>query len=105
MKSKVIARIKEENKTLAADVRATRLAFKEAQRSGTYKEMINLFYKTNEKSYDFRHRHIAYCLLRGRTMEQIERVSYNIPDAYVYEAHLEKWKEELQKESEGQDVA
>lgn len=31
--------------------------------------------------YDYRHNHIAYCELRGRTREQIEKPSqFNLPD-------------------------
>jgi len=32
------------------------------------------------RAYDFRHLHIAYCMLRGRTYEQIENYCREAPD-------------------------
>ena len=43
-------------------------------------------------SWEFRHRHIAYCLLRGRTIEQIERKVRD--DNQRDENLVEKYKEE-----------
>lgn len=46
-------------------------------------------------SWEFRHRHIAYCLLRGRTMEQIERKTRE--DNHPSERLIDKYKEEYTK--------
>lgn len=43
-------------------------------------------------SWEFRHRHVAYCLLRGRTIEQIERKVRE--DNQRDESLVEKYKDE-----------
>ena len=72
-------KIKEDLKNLAHNIRAIRRAERESQSK-------NQPYKTPElkptcckerwvgaMSWEFRHRHIAYCLLRGTARELIER--------------------------------
>lgn len=46
--------------------------------------------------WEYRHKHIAYCLLRGRTMEQIEKKTRegNEPDQSHIKLLLEKYNEE-----------
>ena len=45
------------------------------------------------KSYHFRHKHIVYCLVRGRTMEEIECPKHgNLPD----KRYIDKFKEEVE---------
>ena len=90
MKSKVIAKIKEENKALVARIKE-------------YRKDWN--HKPHSLCQDYRHRHIAYCLLRGRTLEEIETPGYNYlgerknpPNKKKYEAHLAVFTEALEKE-------
>jgi hypothetical protein len=63
----MLKELKSELKSLASQIRKSRAEFKSAQRTGTYivSDLGSLCYK-------FRHKHIVYCLLRGRTREQIE---------------------------------
>lgn len=72
-KQKIIRELKVELKRRAAEIRAVRRAEKEYQRDATKgwtgpREYELLWYSTSQ----FRHMLIAYCLLRGRTYEQIE---------------------------------
>lgn len=64
---KHLKELKSELKYLAAKIRTERAAFKEAQRTGA-----PLTSDLGTLCYKFRHKHIVYCLLRGRTREQIE---------------------------------
>jgi len=86
MKSKTISQLKSELKALAESIKIhrknSRSLFSQAskQTSSNYSvyaklqgEGLNLFYTTANESDKYRHLHIAYCLMRGRKMEQIEK--------------------------------
>ena len=47
----------------------------------------------DNKRYIARHKHIAYCLLRGREYEQIERTCYEEPDMSYVERIMEAHNE------------
>ena len=68
-----IQKMKQELKALALNIRLTRAAGKDYQRSHG---AINNFPKDSKGLWisvpEFRHKHIAYCLARGKTYEQIE---------------------------------
>ena len=49
-------------------------------------------HKVLRLKYDFRHRHIAYCMLRGREYEEIERFTRNEPDFDLVNIFMEKYK-------------
>jgi hypothetical protein len=59
--------LKQELKSLAKEITTNRKLYKQAQREG--KSLWNI----RVPSYEFRYKHIVYCMLRGRTIEQIER--------------------------------
>ena len=47
-------------------------------------------------SYEFRHNHIAYCELRGRTRDQIEKpADCNLPNEVYIEKIKSKWMEKI----------
>jgi hypothetical protein len=94
--------LKNELKELANKIRATRKSFKNEQRNESlhFKNLnidfitklpgTNDWYKDDQKIWTFesdlyklkklfRHKHIAYCLLKGRVYEQIEKPSENNP--------------------------
>ena len=73
MKHQVKLKIKEIHKNLANQIRE----YKPYSRS---------------ESWEFRHRHVAYCLLRGRTIEQIERKVHEGNERS--ESLVEKYKDE-----------
>ena len=50
----------------------------------------------NNMSYEFRHNHIAYCELRGRTREQIERPGENnLPNEDYITKIKTSWMEKI----------
>ena len=62
--------LKEELKSIAAEIRKNNIETKELQKTGKYAG--NLQYSRISLKKNFRHKHIAASLLRGRTYEQIE---------------------------------
>ena len=71
-----IDRLKIYIKETATKIRKTRAHYKEAQRDGqtNIANIANkLLRELHGLQYEYRHHHIAYCELRGRTREEIER--------------------------------
>jgi len=54
------------------------------------------------KQWHYRHEHIVYCLLRGRTIEEIENKvrEGNEPDEKLLERYMDQYKEEALCEQE-----
>lgn len=64
--------LKIELKGLASSIKSTKIDLKDFQRkNGGYSGKYNLELK--QLKYEYRHKHIAYCQLRGRKYEEIER--------------------------------
>ncbi len=64
-------------KDTASQIRKVRAEFKNAQRNDIYNsntgyKYIELQHQLLKLQYEYRHHHIAYCELRGRTRSQIE---------------------------------
>ena len=87
-----IMQLKEELKKIALEIRKVKLECKEYQRGHHGKGL----WDWRDKSWTYRHMHIAYCLLRGRTMEQIERTNRenNKPDHSFIKTYMEMYYEE-----------
>ena len=68
---KNILRLKNELKTKAQIIREARAKLKTSQRKGSYTGSQQWGLETLKS--DYRHQHIAYCELRGKTREQIEK--------------------------------
>lgn len=67
-----VKELKIELKSLVSEIRKTKVEFKDFQRKNN--GYGGSFHYTKEKlQYDFRHKHIAYCILKGRKYEEIER--------------------------------
>jgi len=62
--------LKKELKIKAAEIRKTKIQIKELQKSRDYAGKLQ--YSLLHLKRDYRHKHIAYSMLRGRTYEQIE---------------------------------
>jgi len=62
--------LKEEQKALAGKIKDNKKDIKERQRNGDYAghQQYNLLKQKKE----YRHKHLAYCMMRGRTYEEIE---------------------------------
>jgi len=58
-------------KGLAQQIRQLKIEFKELERSR--KESNKKRHEVQQAKYEFRHQHIAYCMARGKSYEQIER--------------------------------
>ena len=80
-----ITLLKNELKLLSESIRKSKTSLKDCQRrtgqagewegQPGYSKYFSYSGDVYKAKYEVRHRHIAYCLLRGRTIEQIE-----IPD-------------------------
>jgi len=77
-------------KETANQIRITREHHKEAQRDGQSNRAHKLLRELQGLQYEYRHHHIAYCELRGRTRDEIETLptnankEYNHPnDSYI----------------------
>lgn len=69
-------------KGMAEDIKKSNAVLKEAQRNDYGSS--NLMFKLYLKRREFRHHHIAYCELRGRTRDQIEKPrEHNEADEYT----------------------
>lgn len=82
MYPKTRAGLKQELKDLAAKIKEAKSQFREVVTKLSKKEPVDnvgpLWKLTAAISADrfaYRHKHIVYCLLRGKTMEQIEKPS------------------------------
>jgi hypothetical protein len=65
--------LKNELKQLASELRSDKAETKTAQKAGDSVKACTLQYKILRKRKTYRHKHIAYCLIRGRSYEQIEQ--------------------------------
>ena len=87
--------LKEIHKKTATEIKSTRYKFKETQRNG--KTNYTLLRKLHDLRYEYRHHHIAYCELRGRTRDEIENPrDNNYPNDRYIQLLKEKyaWSEE-----------
>ena len=69
---KSIKEFKEEQKQGAKEIRELRLKMKDAQRGKISWKREYDQWEVCKKSQEWRHRHIAYCMLRGKEYAQIE---------------------------------
>lgn len=63
--------IKSELKTLAVDLHVSKKDLRLHMKENTYK--VQEQYHVTKAKREYRHLHMAYCLLRGRTTEEVER--------------------------------
>ena len=89
---KQLANLKQELKTLAKHIRE----LKDTRKKVPYGYVPELW----NPQFEFRHRHIAYCLLRGRKMQEIEQKTRedNKPNMNYVNNLIAKIKEEAQDE-------
>jgi len=92
---KNIQKLKNELKSLASNIKETKKSRKEPRTESLWKIQSRI----DSSKYEFRHKHIAYCLLRGRTMEQIEKPrSDNYPNQYEIDKYMEQFAWEPREE-------
>lgn len=94
---KNIQKLKAELKTKALNLKDTRARLKTEQRNGGGYKAGTMQCGMLSLKRDFRHHHIAYCELRGRTRDQIENPH---TDNHPNEATIKRIKEEYAWEVE-----
>lgn len=94
MKHELKITIKESQKELARKIRNGKTLRKPANRGE--ETSLDDWYKLERNQYEYRHRHIAYCELRGRTREQIENKTNNPPNNNYIDKLKEEWSHEEQ---------
>ncbi len=67
-------------KQLAKEIREWKDNRKQDRRSKLNMKQWEVQSKIYHRAYEFRHKHIAYCMLRGRKYEEIELSCNNLPD-------------------------
>jgi hypothetical protein len=105
-------RVKEYVKSEAAELKAYKLATKEAQRTKT-PEYNERGYQSNywscwmsmpscllAKKEEFRAMHIAYSMLRGRAYEEIESNAKTPPKQYLVDKYTKRFKEMMEASNE-----
>lgn len=104
MKNAALRRFRDEQKAIAARITSQRNAFKDSQRAGA--PIHRLDRDASHDSYDYRHRHIAYCLARGTPMEAIEKPGEgHEPNMKLVDGILKTLREDVAREqSERQDA-
>jgi len=101
MKHTKYPKLKKELKELAKEIKALKHRrdnwwnFKHELESWQQSYVQSVFmYRAFEKSREFRHKHIAYCLLRGRSYEQIEQPREdNKPDMVYVQMVMEEYEQ------------
>jgi len=104
MKS-ILTRTKAELKSLAHTITESKKQFKEDQRNGILCWKSEAWRTLGKAQHEYRHRHIARCMLRGRTLIQIENkercanekgrcYSCNHPDLKYVEKLLKEYRDE-----------
>ena len=68
-----IDKLKAHIKETAMQIRQTRLEHKKAQRANLIRVANKKLWTLEGLQEDYRHHHIAYCELRGKTRDQIEQ--------------------------------
>ncbi len=93
-------KLKKELKKLAKEIRYWKSKRKLGNR-GNY-SLQNIETNVWTRKYEFRHRHIAYCQLRGRLRIQIEQpASDNLPNEKYIERIMEEHGETLCASAQG----
>ena len=72
--------LKAQLKKLAKEIRYWKSNRKEKRRAELGMWQYQIQDKIDRRAYEFRHKHIAYCMLRGRAYEQIEQKCNTSPD-------------------------
>ncbi len=72
--------MKDELKQLAKEIRECKSVRKQDEREKLNLELYQVQYNIDKRKDIFRHTHIAYCMLRGKTYEQIENHCRVLPN-------------------------
>lgn len=93
-------KLKSELKKLAKEIRYWK-SKRKLDRRGNF-SLQNIETSVRTRKYEFRHKHIAYCQLRGRLRIQIEQpASDNLPNEKYIEEIMEQHGETLRASAQG----
>jgi hypothetical protein len=84
-------------KTTAIEIRIMKSTLRDCQRHGRHSEIHKLQLGIDRLRLRYRHKHIAYSELRGKTRAQIENPrENNYPDESLIQQYKDAYKEEPQ---------
>lgn len=83
--------VKENLKKEAKEIKELKIAMKNAMRGSSCGHVFQG--KLSTAKYHWRHKHIAYCMLKGRKLEDIEKNSWKAGEPSL--RLIEKYKEEF----------
>jgi len=84
-------KLKRELKELAKELKKTKYKRDHWYEFGDFQGPFQ--YKVLRLKYDFRHKHIAYCMLRGRHYKEIERTTKNPPDFELVSSYMDTYNQ------------
>lgn len=86
-----LAIVKEELKAKAKKLSALKIEIKETMRSGKYAGRLQN--ALIDDKCEWRHKHIAYCMIKGKKLEEIESYCHddNKPNLDVVQMYINKW--------------
>ena len=88
-----LLQLKDWLKTAAIEIRITNILYKDLQRN--HKVSYHTLWDLQKLQKEYRHKHIAYSELRGKTRAQIENPRQgNEPDEYLIQSIKDEHKEE-----------
>ena len=94
--------LKEELKELAKEIKYWKSKRKLKARLGLGWALSDIEYEVYWERREFRHKHIAYCQLRGRTRQEIERPAKdNLPNEKLIERIMAEHAEDVCVSAEG----
>ena len=94
MKHTKYPQLKAELKALAKEIKLWKFLRKPANREDTRLKQWDVDFNVFKYKREFRHKHIAYCLLRGRQYEEIEQPREdNKPDMIYVNMVMEEYEQ------------
>ncbi len=94
--------IKQDLSTLAKTIYSSRRDIRALQSMGMQEQVPLLMWDLTELRKEFRYKHVAFCLLRGKKLEQIENTKHTEDDVrYIefFKADFEQIDAEWRKEA------
>lgn len=96
-KKQLLREVKEQLKVWAKEIRKHKRSRKQDKRNG--RELWEIESDIYHLKWDFRHHHIAYCEIRGRSREEIECPRKDNPASQHHIDRLkEKWASEIDED-------
>jgi len=96
-RKQLLQKIKQEQKARAKEIRELKSTRKQDKRNG--RQLYAIESDIVWEKYEFRHHHIAYCEMRGRTRDQIECPREdNLPVQREIDRIKEEWMEQLDED-------